>query len=365
MKIAMIVSTFYPKIGGMGRIVLAEAEGFAKQGDDVTVFTMAYPGQSLNEDLEKIKIRRIKPYFRLGDGGWLSDFSDELNKFDIVHLHYPFYGGAHVILKIKKTAGAKIIITCHMEATPKGILKNIFKFFYDSLYNNRIWRQADKIILVDRGYFQNLFLSNKVPQEKIISLNNCVDTEQFFYSPKRFASNKINLLFVGNLLPIKGLDVLFKLIKKNPGKYILTVVGGGYAEADYRKLVEDQNISDDVVFAGAVTDPKQMMNFYHRADALIIPSYKESFSLAAAEAMSAGCPIVVSDIPGLRERVKDGQDGFLFPMGDMEGLNKAIDKLFLMNTEQKKSFLLAARKKIEQVCSLQKHLADLMQIYGG
>lgn len=365
MKIAMVVSTFYPKIGGMGRVVFLEARELVKKGNEVTVFTMAYPGQTVEEDIQGVKIKRIKPIIRLGDGAFLPNFSKELKGFDIVHWHYPFYGASKSLISLKKELNTKIVLTMHMIATPSSCLKKIIKFFYDRIFDIKLLEKADKILLVSKKYFKDYFLNKKIDQGKIFEFFNPIDTEQFFYSPKDSALEKKSLLFVGNLLPVKGLIILLELIKNYLDKYTLTVVGGGYNEKQYQQIVEDNKITKQVFFKGSILNEEELIKIFHQSDAMVVPSLKESFSLVAAEAMSAGVPVVASNIPGLRDKIQDGKNGFLFNPSDIDDLNKVLDKLFSLSTNEKLSVLRSAREKIVLEHSLERHIKQLLEFYGG
>ena len=86
--------------------------------------------------------------------------------------------------------------------------------------------------------------------------------------------------------------------------------------------------------------------------------------MAAIEAMSSGCPVFLSDIPGLRERVKDGEDGFLFSVGEMVSLDKALDRFFTLSEDVRQRITELARIKTEKNYSKEKHIDKLLEIYA-
>lgn len=364
MKIAFLVSTFYPKIGGMGEVVMAEARRLTTRGHEVTVFTLVYPGVAEADGrTDSIRIRRIRARRLWGDGGWLPNFYRELAEFDLLHFHYPFYGATRAVIAAKKRLRKKIVLTYHMDATPSGGMKRFLRLVYDAVFADRLFRLVDKIIIIDRDYYATSRMNKKSRQDKVCYLPNGVDTEQFFYSPRREDPVGRHLLFVGNPMPVKGLAVLLKAMNLLTDDYYLTVVGGGYGLNDYKKMARDLGVADRVDFAGSCAGKDRLREYYHQADAVIVPSLKESFSLVTLEAMAAGTPVVAADIPGIRGRITDGTDGFLFVPGHPADLAEKITRLFALSAAEREIISKYARQKIVADYGWDKHLAGLLAIY--
>jgi glycosyltransferase involved in cell wall biosynthesis len=111
---------------------------------------------------------------------------------------------------------------------------------------------------------------------------------------------------------------------------VLAVIGGhsfqdhrAYRERVLGLLPELGLGSDDVVLVGTVPDA-DVPHWYAAADVLAFPSVKEGFGLAVLEAMSAGTPVVTSDLPVFREYLVDGRDALLVEPGDVGGLTRAL-----------------------------------------
>ena len=150
MKIAHVVSTFPPNIGGMGVVCYNEAKRLAENGNDVTVFTLKYPGVVYDDTKFPFKVVRLKPLVKLGDAGLVPQILNHLNGFDLVHLHYPFYGGAEWLCFYS----APMVITYHMDAQAgggKGIISKIYDWFWPKI----LFARAKKIIAVDAEHFKN------------------------------------------------------------------------------------------------------------------------------------------------------------------------------------------------------------------
>ena len=143
------------------------------------------------------------------------------------------------------------------------------------------------------------------------------------------------LLAVGGLEPRKGSDNLVRalaVLRRRTGLDPVLAVLGGHSFQDYRAyhdavLAElaslGLRLGHDVVEVGTVPDV-DMPSWYRAADVLAFPSVKEGFGLAVLEAMSAGTPVVTSDLPVFREYLVPGRDALLVPVGDVDGLASAL-----------------------------------------
>src|SRR3989344_8085967 len=124
MKIAIIPPPFPPYAGGIGNVAAANARELIKLGHEVRVFTPQYG--PVTEEITDVPIQRIKPLLRYGNGALITSFGWMLRGFDILHLHYPFFGGAEMIwLQRSKlqALGSKLIIHYHMDVVGEGMLK--------------------------------------------------------------------------------------------------------------------------------------------------------------------------------------------------------------------------------------------------
>jgi glycosyltransferase-like protein len=153
------------------------------------------------------------------------------------------------------------------------------------------------------------------------------------------AADRPLVLSVGGIEPRKGSDTLVRalavLVRKGL-RPILAVVGG-HSFQDHRPYREavlaalpglGLELGVDIVPIGTVADD-DMPAWYAAADVLAFPSTKEGFGLAMLEAMSAGVPVVASDLPVFREYLVDGRDALLVPVGDVDGLAGALCRALL------------------------------------
>ncbi len=132
-------------------------------------------------------------------------------------------------------------------------------------------------------------------------------------------------LFMGRLMPYKGVQVLLEALTQVQGR--LWIAGEGPAESRLRQQAAAAGIHDRVEFLGFLSGREKWRRLA-ACDALVLPSLYESYGLVLVEAMAAGKPVVASDLPtGVSLLVQDGVNGRLFPPGDARALAAALRSL--------------------------------------
>ena len=153
-------------------------------------------------------------------------------------------------------------------------------------------------------------------------------------NPKEFKDNKYNLLFVGNLLIAKGVDILleaFALIQKENSDIGLIFVGEGEEKERLLSRSKELGINEKVIFYGRV-EYEEIPTMMHYSDILILPSIEEGVGRVILEAMSMKLPVIASNIGGIPLVIDDLKDGLLFKVGDINALTKHV--LFLINNKK-------------------------------
>ena len=151
------------------------------------------------------------------------------------------------------------------------------------------------------------------------------------------AADRPLILSVGGIEPRKGSDTLVQAIAalKNAGRHPVLAVVGGHSFQDYRPYRDrvlaslpglGLRLDDDVVQVGTVPDA-ELPAWYAAADVLAFPSTKEGWGLAVLEAMSAGLPVVASDLPVFREYLTARRDALLVPVDDAAALAAALTEV--------------------------------------
>lgn len=386
MKVAHVVCAFPPFRGGMGNVAFEFARILSKIGHEVTVFTADNPSPVFfkknkeqrvcdldNEEIynsgeaqikEKFKIVRLKPLFRYGYAAFLPQLFWRLNNFDIIHLHYPFYGAAEIILLKKIFAGQKmkLIVHYHMDTIGAGLKGIIFKLHRLIIFPFLI-KLADTVTCASLDYIKHSNSSffyekyNKKFRQTLFG----VDLD--FFKPDDFSDSKIAvnaspqgekiILFVGGLDKahyFKGLKNLLESVKKlENNSWKLLIVGEGDLRPYYEKLASELGVGNRMKFTGSAS-PGKLAEYYRGSYVLVLPSTdkSEAFGLVLLEAMASGTPVIASNLPGVRSVFKNGKEGLSIKPGDVNDLTsklRAILKYEKMADEMGRAARELAEKK--------------------
>lgn len=358
MKIAEIVATFPPYHGGMGYCCFHSADQLAKLGHDVTVFTIDHGRLDYNNDPKHFSISRLKSLLMLGDGAVLPQLYSKLKDFDVIHLHYPFYGGAEYVYLACLLNRQKLFLTYHMDVHGDSFFKKIIINLYETLLLKKIIKKADAISSPGNKYLKSTKIGKYVPWKNVVDIvHGGVDIEKFKprkknkeLIAKHNLEGKTVVLFVGNIQPFKRLDLLIKSVAQiNDKNVVLLVVGGGYGESDNKKLAMQLNVSDRVIFTGPQSPDKYLPAYYNLGDFLVLPStHSESFGLVVLEAMASGIPAIVSSLPGPSQLINEGVDGLIAKKGNLLDLRNKVTTLSLDSELCKKMGKSARQKILEQ-----------------
>ena len=138
-----------------------------------------------------------------------------------------------------------------------------------------------------------------------------------------------NLVFVGRIVELKGLGVLFEALRRlvpDRPELTLTVVGDGPDRATLQERAESMGLGPQVDFVGSKSQA-EVAELLSRADVFVLPSFAEGVPVVIMEALGAGLPVVASFVGGIAELVEDGINGFLVRPGDPGQLADRIASL--------------------------------------
>ena len=336
MKIAEVVATYPPSHGGMGYVCFHNARELARRGHDVTVFTLDYGFKTPETEQNDFRVVRLGTPFRMGDAGVVPQLYAKLSGFDILHLHYPFYGGAEYVYLSSLLRRQRYFLTYHMDVAGTTALKKVLLGVYDALLMNKIIRRADRVGALTMEHLRSSKAARCVDWNRVVEIPNGVDTEKFRPRPKNRElmemhglEGRVVALFVGNLQPFKGLHLLIDAVAElRTDELVLLIVGGGYGEKQYRDRVRMRRIEHRVIFAGPQSPDGRLPDYYNLGDFLVLPStHSEAFPLVVMEAFSSGIPVIVSSLPGPSRLIEAGKDGLIATVGDSADLRNKIDCL--------------------------------------
>jgi glycosyltransferase involved in cell wall biosynthesis len=192
--------------------------------------------------------------------------------------------------------------------------------------SRHILLEADAIIVVSQ-YMKTRVLALGIPEE-IITVIPCgqeIDRQELRQSKEDL------VLFCGRLDPTKDPMTLLRAVGK-----VLRVLGRSVSflfigDGPLRATLEDQagkeGIRDHVRFLGQVSN-EIVTGYYKKARVFVLPSIREPFGMVITEALSHYVPCIVTETGGMPEIVRSGQEGFVVPQGDSEGIAECIIKLF-------------------------------------
>ena len=313
MNIAHVVCVYPPYKSGTGKVALEFVQGLKKLGHQVDVFTPTYKSRQKPAD----NVFYLRPFLCLGNGAVLVQLLWRLRSYDIVHIHYPFFGSIELlsIYSLFKPTKQNICIHYHMDVNFKNIYIKILSL-PEKLFRNILFLKAKAITISSIDYAQNSRLNkifNKY-QDKLIELPFGVDSKTI--TPKnKISSETVEFLFVSSLDKahyFKGLDLLLQTVAKITLPLRLRVVGKGAMLKEYKSICRSLKIENKVEFSGGLSDD-DLYKAYARADAFILPSINrnEAFGLVLLEAMSAGTPVIASRLPGVRTVFQDNRVFYL------------------------------------------------------
>lgn len=208
---------------------------------------------------------------------------------------------------------------------------------YDLLHDaqiNLLWRWATRYTLRhsaamvgDCDTIRQLAISFGMPGDRIITFPWGVDIHHFNVSTfQRSNVPTFSLLSTRGFESIYGIDVLARAFviaaRKHPELH-LTMLGNGTLNATIRQIFLVGGVFDRVHFPGQVSYAS-LPSYHQNADLYICASHSDGTSISLLEAFACGTPALVSDIPGNREWVTPGVNGWLFPDGDADALATAI-----------------------------------------
>jgi glycosyltransferase involved in cell wall biosynthesis len=171
------------------------------------------------------------------------------------------------------------------------------------------------------------------------------------------------VVFAGRLAPEKGVDLLVRAIGTLPAGARLEVAGEGAERARLEALAAER-APGRVRFHGRL-DRDRLLALVRSATVVAVPSrWHENQPMAVLEAFACGVPVVVSDLGGLPELVTPGRDGEVVVAGDARALAAALDRI-LADPERALEMGRAARAKVEERFTPERHLSQLERIYRG
>lgn len=244
-------------------------------------------------------------------------------KANVVHAHWLIPQGAVALLARRLSMCNQAVLCTSHGSDLYGLRGPLFR-----LVKRWVMKGADRLTVVSRA-MKDHAVEVGGNGAKIAVLSMGVDGVGRFVPDHSLLRHKDSLLYVGRLAAEKGLDLLIDalpgIVRERPD-VVLTVAGTGPMEGALRSQGRRLGVESRIRFRGVVENAK-LPELYRQATMLVLPSFREGFGLVCAEALACECPVVASDLPALRDIVRDGESGFLFSPGSSDELADRILRL--------------------------------------
>jgi glycosyltransferase involved in cell wall biosynthesis len=285
----------------------------------------------------------------------------ETRRADVVHVHGPWWLPGLFAIGLSKLRGVVSVMTPHASliVDDRNAGSSITRRF-KSVLRPLIDRSCDAIIYASP---MELALSRtQASARKSLVIWHALQVPPVEASPAMPSSSTFIVGFLGRLHPVKNVETLIRAMALVSNDCHLRLAGDG--EDDYvdglRRLAANETTGDRIEFVGKV-DGSAKQSFLRQLDVLVMPSWSESFGLAAAEAMLVGIPVIVSDKSGIADLVKS-HDGGLVVKPEPDAVAAAIER-FRLEPEWRARVARNALS-VADTLSIQAHGAALDTLYG-
>lgn len=350
MKICMMTNTYLPHVGGVARSVHTFSEMFRQRGHDVLVVAPTFEADDqVPEEIEQTVVRL--PAIQQFNG---SDFSvrlpmtwlmeQRLKDFqpDIVHSHHPYLLGDSA-LRYAADKNAPVIFTHH---TLHEEYTHYVPFDSPALRKFVIELCTHYANLCDAVIAPSESVAELIKSRGVVTPIEVIPTGvevgafargrgQTFRKRHEIPRDAFVIGHLGRLAPEKNLAYLSRAVvrflrENSDARFLL--VGEGPSATELVELAKRAGVHDQMVLTGKLTG-RDVCDAYRAMDVFAFSSFSETQGMVLAEAMAAGLPAVALDASGVREVLRDGENGFLLPAdADEEQFASCMQKLRDSNT---------------------------------
>lgn len=353
MKIGIVC---YPTFGGSGVVATELGIGLAKKGHKIHFITYSQPTRLdfFNENLfyHEVNIRSYPlfkfPPYELALASKMVDVV-KYEKLDMLHVHYaiPHASAAVLAKQILKTQGIEIPVITTLHGTDITLVGKDPS--YEPVVTYSI-NQSDGVTSVSEDLKKDTYKHFNITRE-IEVIPNFIDLEKFKKQRKDHFKTAICpngeklIVHTSNFRKVKRIDDVVKVFHKIqetvPAKLLL--VGDGPERGHIETLCRELGIYEDVRFLGKLEAVEEVLSV---ADLFVMPSEKESFGLAALEAMACEVPLITSNAGGIPELNIHGETGFVSKIGDVKDMTK--NALHILSEDNLGKFKENALKRAKQ-----------------
>ncbi|OKL41913.1 N-acetyl-alpha-D-glucosaminyl L-malate synthase BshA [Pontibacter flavimaris] len=336
----------YPTFGGSGVVATELGKALALMGHQVHFITYSQPARLdiFNENLfyHEVYIPTYPlfqyPPYELALASKMVDIV-RFEKLDVLHVHYaiPHASAAYMAKQILRTKGINIPVITTLHGTDITLVGKDASF--EPVVTFSI-NQSDGVTAVSDSLRAETYDFFQIEKD-IEVIPNFIDLEKFRRQKKehfRLAiapNNEKLLVHTSNFRGVKRVEdvirIFAKVHEKMPSR--LLMVGDGPERPKMEKLCRELQIYQDVRFLGKLEAVEEVLSI---SDLFLMPSEKESFGLAALEAMACEVPVISSDAGGIPELNINGVTGFVSPVGAVDEMVQ--NALYILDDEHLPQF---------------------------
>ena len=369
MKIGVVC---YPTFGGSGVVATELGIELSKKGHEVHFITYSQPVRldALSSNLHYHEVNvpdyplfKYEPY-ELALSSKLFDLISK-HKIDVLHVHYaiPHAYAAYMAKKILNENGPKIPIITTLHGTDITLVGN--HPFYKPAVTFSI-NKSDIVTCVSKSLMEDTREFFGITRE-IKVIPNFIDIDKYDKKHNLCERNMIAdgdekiIVHVSNFRPLKRIKDVLEIFKKINEKINskLIMVGDGPEKKKAKEFLRKHNLKNKVIFLGKTNQVDEILC---SSDLFLLPSEKESFGLAALEAMALKVPVVSSNAGGLKDLNINGNSGYTSDVGDIDSMAQNAIKILTDNSLEKKyrmqAFENAKKYDIKKVIPLYEKIYD-------
>ena len=369
MKIGIVC---YPTFGGSGVVATELGIELSKRGHEIHFITYSQPVRldALSSNLHYHEVNvpdyplfKYEPY-ELALSSKLYDVVSK-HKIDVLHVHYaiPHAYAAYMAKKILNENGCKIPIITTLHGTDITLVGN--HPFYKpavtfSINKSDIVTCVSKSLMEDTREFFGIERDIKV-------IPNFIDIEKYERKHNICENNFISqgdekiIVHVSNFRPLKRIIDVLKIFEKVNSEISskLIMVGDGPDKKKAKDYLRKNNLKNRVIFLGKTNEVDEILC---SSDLFLLPSEKESFGLAALEAMALKVPVISTNTGGLKELNINGNSGYTSDIGDIDSMASNAIKILSDKSLKKKyrsqAFENAKKYDIKKIIPLYENIYD-------
>lgn len=284
-----------------------------------------------------------------------------LQSIDLIHVHAPLPCG-HAAMLLSRELGIPYVVSVHGLDAFSTVQVSGRAGEWCRRISQRVYRGSRRVICISERVREQV-LEGTGPACRTSVVYNGVDPE-FFSPPSETAGGEQVVLSVGNLLPIKGHDVLIRAIAAISSEFpalTLEVIGDGAEQSNLRALAERLDINGRVRFLGR--QPRQQIaEAMRRCTVFALPSKYEGLGCVYLEAMATGKAVIGCRGQGIAEIIRHGSNGFLVGVDNDKELAVAL-RILLQEEPRRRALGTAARDTVLDRLTLEQQAENLLRIY--